>query len=181
MNKVDLALEVAAKAHRGQLRKGTDVPYISHPCAVGLILARASCAEDVVVAGILHDTVEDTALTLDDIEKDFGSVVAAIVEGCSESDKSRPWEDRKRHTIEFLRDASPEARMVTCADKLHNVRSILAERRVIGDRVWDRFRQGRDLQAWYYRGLVESLSAQKGPLFQALRKAVDELFSDGQP
>ncbi len=71
--------------------------------------------------------------------------------------------------------------MVTCADKLHNVRSILAERRVIGDRVWEGFREGKALQAWYYRGLVESLNDRNGPLFQEFRNAVDELFGDGQP
>ena len=181
MNKIDLALEVAARAHRDQVRKGTDIPYIAHPCAVGFILARAGCAEDVVVAGILHDTVEDTDLTLDDIEKDFGSAVADIVKGCSEPDKSLPWEDRKRHTIEFLRHAALEVRLVTCADKLHNVRSILAERQVIGNKVWDRFKQGKELQEWYYRRLVESLSGQDGLLFQAFRNAVDELFSDLKP
>ena len=179
MNKVDLALEVAAKAHRHQLRKGADVPYIAHPCGVALILARAGCIEDVLVAGILHDTVEDTDLTLADVERDFGSDVAAIVEGCSE-DKSLPWEDRKRHTIEILRDASPEVCLVTCADKLHNARSILAERRVMGERVWERFREGKALQEWYYRGLVESLDGRagmQGPLFAEFRDAVSELFA----
>ena len=181
MNKVDLALEVAAKAHRHQLRKGTDVPYIAHVCGVALILARAGCAEDVLVAGILHDTVEDTDLTLADIERDFGSDVAAIVAGCTE-DKSLPWQDRKRHTIEMLRDASPEVRLVTCADKLHNARSILAERRRgMGEQVWERFREGKALQEWYYRGLAESLSGQNGSLFQEFRNAVDDLFGDDQP
>ncbi len=94
MNKVDRAIEVAAKAHRDQVRKGTDVPYIAHPGAIGLILARTGCAEDVLVAGILHDTVKDTELTLDDIEKDFGSAVANIAKTCWESDKSPPWKDR---------------------------------------------------------------------------------------
>ena len=85
-----------------------------------------------------------TDLTLADIERDFGSDVAAIVAGCTE-DKSLPWQDRKRHTIEMLRDASPEVCLVTCADKLHNARSILAEHRVIGDQVWKRFREGKAL------------------------------------
>ena len=180
MNKVDLALEVAAKAHRHQLRKGTDVPYIAHPCAVALILVRAGCTENVLAAGILHDTVEDTDLTLADVERDFGSAVAAIVEGCSEPDKSLPWKDRKRHTIEMLRDASPEVCLVTCADKLHNVRSMLADRRVIGEQVWARFRGGKALQEWYYRGLVESLAGRagmQGPLYAAFCDAVNELFA----
>lgn len=180
MNKVDLALEVAARAHLGQLRKGTDVPYIAHPCGVGLILARAGCAEDVVAAGILHDTIEDTGLTLEEIAGDFGAEVAAIVEACSEPDKSLPWEERKRHAIESLREAPEEARLVTCADKLHNARSILAGRRALGERVWDRFRGGKELQAWYYRGVLDNLDALEDThpsLFEEFRDAVAALFA----
>src|ERR1043165_5018773 len=102
---LDLVIEVAAKAHSGQFRKGTDIPYIAHPYAVGMILARAGCAEEMIAAGILHDTVEDTDLTLEYIKETFGERVAAIVEGCSEPDKSATWEERKRHTIEYLRTA----------------------------------------------------------------------------
>lgn len=175
-NMIDLAIEVAAKAHRDQLRKGTDVPYVSHPCAVGLILEQAGCTEEVVAAGILHDTVEDTPLTLADIERDFGAEVARLVAGSSEPDKSRSWEDRKRHTMEVLREAPLDVCQVVCADKLHNVRSILAERAVIGDEVWNRFRRGKDEQAWCYRGLVTSMERHRGPLFRELRKAVTLLF-----
>ena len=177
-NKVDLATEVAAKAHRDQVRKGTDVPYISHPCAVGLILAQAGCTEDVVAAGVLHDTVEDTPVTLRDIERDFGENVARLVAACSEPDKSGSWEDRKRHTLDLVGDAPLDVCMVVCADKLHNVRSILAERAVIGDRIWERFRRGKAQQAWYYRGLVASMEHHRRPLFCELREAVEALFDD---
>ena len=176
-NVIDLAIEVAAKAHRDQLRKGTDLPYVCHPFAVGLILTQAGCTEDVVVAGILHDTVEDTPLTLADIEQKFGADVARIVAGCSEPDKSGSWEDRKRHTLDLIREAPLDVCTVVCADKLHNVRSILAERSVIGDKVWDRFRRGREKQVWYYRGLVASMESHDGPLFRELREAVDALVN----
>ena len=176
MNMIDLALEVASKAHHGQVRKGTDVPYVSHPCAVGIILAQAGCTEEVVAAGILHDTVEDTSLTLRDIERGFGTNVARLVAASSEPDKSRSWEDRKRHTLDFLRQAAPDVCMVVCADKLHNVRSILAQRAVIGDEVWDRFRRGKKLQEWYYRSLVASLGRHRAPLFRELGEAVNRLF-----
>jgi (p)ppGpp synthase/HD superfamily hydrolase len=78
---IDLAIEVAAKAHENQFRKGTDIPYITHPLAVGLILAKAGCSDDVIIAGILHDTVEDTSITLDYIRDTFGNKVSTIVKG----------------------------------------------------------------------------------------------------
>ncbi len=178
---IDFAIEFAAKAHRNQVRKGADIPYIVHPYAVGLLLLGAGCSEEVVVAGILHDTVEDTPITLEEIRKNFGEKVASIVEGCSEPDKSLPWEARKRHTIEFLRTAPLEVRMVACADKLHNLRTIAAEYQKIGDAVWKRFNRGRKEQEWYYRALVESLchpfdAPEKASLFQQLRNEVENVF-----
>jgi (p)ppGpp synthase/HD superfamily hydrolase len=83
-----LAIEVAVKGHQNQERKGTDIPYITHPLPVGIILANAGCADDVIVAGILHDTLEGTPITLDYIQETFGSRVASIVKGASEPDRS---------------------------------------------------------------------------------------------
>ena len=178
---IDFAIEVAAKAHRNQCRKGTDIPYIVHPYAVGLLLLGAGCSEEVVVAGILHDTVEDTSMTLEDIRENFGERVASIVAGCSEPDKSLPWEVRKRHTIESLRAAPLEVRLIVCADKLHNLRTIAAEHQKIGDAVWKRFNRGRKEQEWYYRSLVESLCSppddeRKASLFQQFRNEVENVF-----
>ena len=181
---IDRAMEVAAKAHQGQVRKGTDVPYITHPFSVALILARAGCTDEVIAAGILHDTVEDTPLTLGEIRDDFGDTVADIVEGVSEPDKSLPWEDRKKHTIGFLKTASLDVRLVTCADKLHNIRTIVSEYGRIGARVWDRFKRGKEDQEWYYRSLVKSLCDRLDtrayePLFQELKEEVEGLFARG--
>lgn len=176
MDMLDTAIELAARAHRGQLRKGTDVPYIAHPFGVGLILARAGYDEEVIIAGILHDTVEDTDVTLERVEETFGARVAAIVRGCSEPDKDLPWEDRKHHTIEQLATASIEVQAVTCADKLHNVRSLMAALREEGPGVWARFNRGREQQAWYYRGLAEVFRRREGELFQSFATLVDEVF-----
>src|SRR5439155_6449654 len=176
---LDFAIEVAAKAHAGQVRKGTDIPYVAHPYAVGMMLARAGCSEEIVAAGILHDTVEDTDLTLAWIRDNFGERVALIVEGCTEPHHGRePWEARKAHTLEYLRTAPWEVRLVACADKLHNLRSIAAEREVAGEGVWERFKCGRAEQAWYYRGLVESLCGGGGdgkeiPFCAELREEVE--------
>ncbi|MDD2856601.1 MAG: HD domain-containing protein [Desulfuromonadaceae bacterium] len=125
IQRLNLAIQIAANAHKDQLRKGTKTPYISHPYAVGMLLAQSGCSEDAVIAGILHDTVEDTALTLDDIRMQFGDKVAEIVAGCSEHDKELEWKERKQHTIDYLALASQEIKLVTCADKLHNVTCML--------------------------------------------------------
>ncbi|MBV5337765.1 MAG: bifunctional (p)ppGpp synthetase/guanosine-3',5'-bis(diphosphate) 3'-pyrophosphohydrolase, partial [Deltaproteobacteria bacterium] len=82
--RINKALEFSAKAHLSQVRKGIDIPYITHPFAVGMILANAGCSEEIIVAGILHDTVEDTETTIEDIKAAFGEEVATIVAGCSE-------------------------------------------------------------------------------------------------
>ena len=103
---INNAIDVAMRAHQNQFRKGTAIPYVTHPLAVGIILAKAGCADEVIVAGILHDTVEDTPMTLDNLRDLFGEKVADIVKGASEPDKSLPWEDRKRHTLNFLKTAS---------------------------------------------------------------------------
>jgi len=176
------AINVAARAHRNQNRKSEDLPFITHPFAVGVILARAGCSEEVIVAGILHDTVEDTPMTLEDIRREFGERVASIVESASEPDRSLPWEERKSHTVESVKTAPLEVKMVVCADKLHNVRTIEGSMKEIGDGVWSRFRRGKEQQEWYYRTLAESLSADTEHrgyqmLLTEYRQAVEELFT----
>ncbi|MDE0686035.1 MAG: HD domain-containing protein, partial [Candidatus Poribacteria bacterium] len=156
-NQIEEAIEIAAEAHQGQYRKGTDTPYITHPYAVGLILMEAGCTEAVIIAGILHDTVEDTDLTLEFIRERFGNTIANIVDGCSE-DKALRWRARKTERIEALRSASPEVCTVTCADKLHNLRTIISEHDLIGDAVWDRFHGGVEDQAWYYRSVLGAIA-----------------------
>jgi (p)ppGpp synthase/HD superfamily hydrolase len=155
--KIDLACEVAASAHCGKPRKGKDIPYIAHPMAVANILARAGASEEVIIAGILHDTVEDTDLTLKDIEEQFGAAVAEIVKDCSEPDKNLPWEERKLHTLEALKTASIGVWLVCCADKLHNVRDMSIDYKKHKDVLWERFRRGKYKQVWYYKCLVESM------------------------
>jgi (p)ppGpp synthase/HD superfamily hydrolase len=178
---INLALEVAARAHNGQVRKGTDIPYITHPFAVGILLLKAGCSEEVVMAGLLHDTLEDTSLTIEEIRSQFGQVVADIVLGCTEPNRKLPWEERKQHTLNFLRTAPMEIRWVCCADKLHNLRTIANDLNLVGDQVWSRFHRGRKKQEWYYRGVVESLwhelkDVPSGSLFHQLRDEVENFF-----
>lgn len=176
---IEKALQLASKNHEGQYRKNTDIPYITHPVAVGMMLLKNGYSEEIVAAGILHDTVEDTALTIEDIKREFGTDIAKIVEGSSEPDKSLPWIDRKQHTIEFLKTASEDIRAVACADKLHNITSIIRDYEVVGEEVWDRFNAGKEQQKWYYTNVVESLAAQSTfELLTELKNEVDRLFKE---
>ncbi|MEH7388206.1 HD domain-containing protein [Bacillus sp. JJ1521] len=177
MDLIEKAIMVASKAHDGQYRKLTKIPYITHPLGVGHILMRINARMELVAAGILHDTVEDTELTLEDIRDDFGDEVAELVEGCSEPDKSLSWEARKEHTISFLRTASGDIRTVVCADKLHNIRSIIHDYENQGEEVWRRFSRGKEKQEWYYRNVVRSLGqGSTFPLLEELKKEVEKLF-----
>lgn len=177
MDLIEKALQIASMTHENQYRKRSRIPYITHPVAVGMILMKEGYDEEMIAAGILHDTVEDTALSLSDIENLFGPRIAEIVKGCSEPDKSLSWEERKKHTIEYLKTAPPEIRAVACADKLHNIRSIIADYEVVGDKVWEKFKRGRDKQKWYYTKVAESLGNMSSfHLHKELLKEIGCLF-----
>ena len=148
------AIEFAAGAHRGQYRKGSKIPYIIHPLNVGKILIEHVCSDEVVIAGILHDTVEDTPVTLDNIRQEFGLKVADLVEAASEPDKSDTWENRKKHTIRILKNLSHEAMILVLADKLDNIRAIREGLERDGEGVWERFNRPREKQKWYYDSLM---------------------------
>jgi (p)ppGpp synthase/HD superfamily hydrolase len=182
---IDRAIEAAVKAHQKQKRKGTRIAYITHPFAVGIILAKAGCSEKVVAAGILHDTIEDARIKLSRIREEFGEKVAFIVEKCTEPDKRRSWRKRKQHTLDSLKEAGLDVKFVACADKLHNIRTIARDYSTVGDRVWKRFRRGREDQKWYYTSLVKSLRSKKSntsyeKLYKELRRKVNEVFSEAQ-
>ena len=180
---INTAIEVALEAHKSQFRKGTKIPYVTHPLAVGIILAKAGFPDEVIAAGILHDTVEDTPVTVNELREKFGEEVAEIVDRVSEPDKSLSWEARKQHTLDFLKETSEEVRFVTLADKLDNIRAIAGDYKAEGDGFWKRFKRGRESQKWYYRCLLNSLY--DGPaddaynyLYRQLAQVVAEVFED---
>lgn len=180
IDKMTKAIEVAATAHEGQLRKSTGIPYISHPYMVGALLLQANCSTNVVISGYLHDGLEDTSLTRNDILLEFGSEVLAIVEGCSEPDKSNSWEFRKKHTINYLQaEATPEVLQVTCADKLHNLRSMHNQYQLDGENMWRHFNRGKAEQKWYYQELIHVLGERIGEfeLYGLLKDEVEKVFT----
>ena len=179
---VDAALIFAARAHRDQVRKATDVPYIVHPVGVMLILQQVGEADpELLAAGLLHDTIEDAGVSAEALADRFGARVAGIVVGCSEPDHDgKPWEARKAHTIAYLRTAPRDIQLVAAADKLHNLRSMIADYAEQGDRLWGRFNRGRPQIAWYYRAIAKSLSAgelREHPIVQQLNEAVEDFLS----
>lgn len=157
MLKYEKAIIFAMNAHQGQKRKGSSQPYIVHPLTVGMILLDEGCDEEIVIAGILHDTVEDTDTSLQDIENNFNKRISSIVMGVSEPDKSLPWRKRKEHTINYIKKASLDERLVICADKLHNLSSMISEYRNCGEELWKKFNGGREEQKWYYQEIIKSL------------------------
>jgi GTP pyrophosphokinase len=151
------AFHFAAKKHSGQTRKASNIPYVAHLMGVASLVLEAGGDEELAIAALLHDVVEDCggAPMLDRIRRDFGSRVAKVVEGCTDADTypKPPWRERKERYIRHLEHADADTRLVAAADKLNNVRSILSDYRALGDFVWSRFNGGRDGTLWYYRTL----------------------------
>lgn len=179
LSRIDEAIAFATKAHDGQYRKASGIPYIAHPYSVGMLLLQTGCKEDVIIAGLLHDTVEDTKVTIEEIEREFGQRVAQLVLGSSEPDKSASWEERKQHTIETIKELDKETCLVVCADKCHNVQSIYNDYLSLGEEVWVRFNRGKEKQAWYYQNMLKALKNRLGDhsLVEKLDKTVQLLFT----
>ncbi len=174
------AINLASDAHKKQRKKGTDIPYITHPLLVGMILIEKGANEEEIIAGILHDTLEDTELSYKDIEKEFGKKVADIVKACSE-DKKLQWEERKKHHIEDARIAPISVKRVMSADKLANLYMIKEDLNKEGEKLWNRFRKGKEKQKWYYSNMAKSLESNTTDkivleITEEMKKLIDEIF-----
>jgi (p)ppGpp synthase/HD superfamily hydrolase len=153
------AFRYAAGKHAGQTRKQTAVPYLSHLMAVASLVLEAGGDEDMAIAALLHDVVEDCGgmPRLREIREQFGSRVAKIVEGCTDSfgEPKREWIERKKDYLREVKHADAETRLVSASDKLHNVRTILADYRLDGEKIWTRFSGKKEGTLWYYRALSD--------------------------
>jgi (p)ppGpp synthase/HD superfamily hydrolase len=170
----------AATSHGEQTRKKTTTPYIAHLMSVSALVLEAGGDEDLAIAALLHDVVEDCGgkPVLEEIERRFGARVAHVVAGCTDSDSypKPPWRQRKETYLEHLRTADADVRLVSAADKLHNAREILRDYRSEGEPVWQRFGGQREGTLWYYRALVEELRRTPGnPLVDELQRVVADL------
>ena len=178
--KFEDALTYAARLHRDQRRKGSDVPYVTHLLAVASIVGENGGTEDEVVAALLHDAPEDRGgkKRLEDIRARFGNAVAEIVDGCTDTyeDPKPDWRPRKEAYVARVTTAKAPVRLVSAADKLHNARSILADLRSLGDELWDRFTGGKEGTLWYYRALVGAYAeAGKNTVVEELDLVVREI------
>ena len=159
------AIRFAAEKHSGMTRKRESIPYILHPMEVATIAGTMSSDEEVLSAAMLHDTVEDTDTTLEEIRERFGPRVAALV--ASETEDKRPelapeesWRIRKEESLEALRSAAdPGVKVLWLGDKLSNMRSFYRAWKISGNAIWHSFHQKDPAQqAWYYRSIDEALS-----------------------
>ena len=181
---LDRAIIFAVRAHAGTERRGKGYPYIVHPLEAVEIVSTMTADQELLAAAALHDTVEDTGVTVEQLRAEFGDRVAALVEeesdkfeeGVSEADS---WHTRKRAAIERLSKASREAKMVALGDKLSNMRAIARDYAVQGDALWDIFhaKDPKDHE-WHYRGLADALRELEGTFaFQEFEKLINQVFA----
>ena len=159
------AAEFAKRAHDGVYRKGTQIPYITHPMETAAIVTAFTDEPEMIAAALLHDVIEDAGVTKEELEEQFGPRVAFLVDSESE-DKSKSWIERKGSTVEHLKTATRAEKILALADKLSNIRSTARDYLVLGDDVWQRFNQKeKQMQGWYYKGVAEALKEFKGHIY----------------
>jgi GTP pyrophosphokinase len=162
----DEALVFASRLHARQVRKGNGVPYISHLLAVCSLVIEFGGDEDQAIAALLHDAIEDQGgdATRQKIREQFGERIAYLVDGCSDTDQfpKPPWRQRKEAYLAHLRAAPPDILLISAADKLHNLRSVLSDYHQMGDELWSRFKGGRDGTLWYFRETL-AIFQERGP------------------
>ena len=174
------AFQFAAAKHAGQTRKASAIPYIAHLMGVASLLLEAGGDEDLAIAALLHDVVEDCGgmPRLREIRKQFGTRVAKIVEGCTDSfvEPKPEWLERKKDYLREVKHADAETRLVSAADKLHNVRTILVDYRQHGEAIWTRFNGKKEGTLWYYRALSGEYQRRgRNRITRELALAVEEL------
>ena len=182
---LDRAIAFAVRAHAGTERRGKGFPYIVHPMEAMEIVATITPDQELLAAAALHDTVEDTDVTVDQLRAEFGERIAALVEaesdkfaeGVSEEDS---WHARKQAAIDRLARAPRDAKIVALGDKLSNMRAIARDYAVQGDTLWTIFhaKDPKD-HAWHYRGLADSLRELKDTFaFQEFERLIREVFGE---
>lgn len=179
----DKAIEFAVKAHSGVERRGKGFPYIVHPLEAVAIVASITSDQEMLAAAALHDVVEDTEYTEEDIKREFGERVASLV--ASESDlvvmeksESDSWKERKSFAIERLAKLDRDAKIVSLGDKLSNARAMLQDYETMGEELWNKFHvTDPKLHKWHYEGLRDALGELKGTFaYEEFCEIVDKLF-----
>ena len=181
---LDRALEFAIKAHSGVERRGKGFPYIVHPMEAVAIVSTITPDQELLAAAALHDVVEDTKYTEDDIRKEFGDRIANLV--ASESDlvvegknESESWKERKQFAINRLAKLSRDGKIVSIGDKLSNARAMLRDYEEMGDELWNKFHvNDPKMHKWHYEGLRDALSDLKGTFaYEEFDEIIKKLFA----
>jgi len=187
VSKIQKAIKFATKTHevyQKQKRKGKDIAYITHPLTVGLILAHAGANDDVICAGILHDTMEDSIddkkVSLDMLKERFGDTVAQLVLAVTETDKSLSWSERKKIAKEHIKSFSNEALFVKSADILSNIAELMDDYRKGGDQIFERFNAPLPKKENKIKNQIETINTiiekwPENPLVPDLRYYINEL------
>ena len=181
----------AFNAHSGKHRKDSTIPYIVHPMDVASVLMKNGASEDVVIAGLLHDVVEDAGVGLDELRELFGEEVARFVDGASEPEKywgemtrderRATWKERKSHTINRIEATDLDLKLLSCADKLSNIRDMINDYNENGDKLWNKLNASEKENAWYYRSMLASFESSPNslsgkPIFHQFKNSVETLF-----
>lgn len=171
------------EVYQKQKRKGKDIPYLSHPLTVGLILARVGASEEVIIAGILHDTIEDSTdqkkVTREMLQERFGETVAALVESVTEAEKYVPWEERKRGALEGIEAYSHDSVLLKSADVIANSAELLEDYALEGDETFERFSESKEKTLAHTQKVIAALRAKwpESPLGADLANLAEMLRS----
>ena len=183
---VGKAIAFATKAHAGQNRKGTDIPYITHPLEAAIIVATMTEDPNIIAAAVLHDVMEDAKIKKEELTREFNDIICDLVAGESENKRenlpaSETWVVRKQETLDHLKKAELPSKLVALGDKLSNIRAMRKDYELYGDELWDRFNQkDSNKQGWYYRTLANILDDLKEyDAWQEYNNHVLELFGEG--
>jgi len=174
--RIEKAIEVAIRIHAGQKRKGDGTtPYIVHPVSVAMILSRHTNDEDVLIAALLHDALEDTSYGGRQLKKDFGPRVLKIVEDVSDKRPDDPWEVRKDAYLKHIKTAGKDACLVSCADKINNLSSICEAYEEHGDRIWKSFNASKEAKLGFYEAIHKAVSGRMShPIVRELGSKLKE-------
>ncbi len=179
---IERAIKRASVLHRNQVRRDEfSVPYVTHLFSVGALLSEYASSEEVIVAGLLHDTLEDTSYTEKEIEREFGKNVKNIVLSVTEATTAEKkhtmfsWKERKLRYLDKLQVASAEALMVSAADKIHNLQTLVDDYSRKGESVWKDFHASREEQLWFFGEVLGILEDRlDSPIVSKLRRVYDE-------
>ena len=181
---VDQAIIFASKAHFGQKRKGKEVPYIVHPLEAMAIVASVTSDPELIAAAVLHDVIEDTKYTYEDLQAKFGKRVADLVkaesdEEVEDKDHEKSWKERKIEGIEKLKNSTRDVQIIALGDKLANIRDMWRDYTAVGAKLWERFHENDPkLHEWRYKELVKALSNLQGiEAYEEFKFRVENLFN----